>query len=64
MSYGRMGVVINAISAVDLALWDIVGKALNMPVYKQRGSRFEYRNVQSAGRATGRHDRACLGDAI
>jgi L-rhamnonate dehydratase len=35
--YGRKGLVINAISAVDLALWDIIGKALGMPVYKLLG---------------------------
>ncbi len=37
MNYGRMGVTMNAISGVDLALWDIVGKALNVPVYKLIG---------------------------
>ena len=37
MSYGRMGVTMNAISGVDLAMWDIVGKALNVPVYKLLG---------------------------
>lgn len=37
MSYGRMGVAINAISGVDLALWDLIGKALGMPVYKLLG---------------------------
>ena len=37
MYYGRKGLVINAISAVDLALWDIIGKALNVPVYKLLG---------------------------
>src|SRR6478735_3687200 len=37
MYYGRAGAVINAISGVDLALWDLVGNALNMPVYKLLG---------------------------
>lgn len=35
--YGRKGLVIHAISAVDLALWDIIGNALGMPVYKLLG---------------------------
>ncbi|MBI3698657.1 MAG: hypothetical protein HY238_27935, partial [Acidobacteria bacterium] len=37
MSYGRMGVVCNAISGVDMALWDLIGNALGMPVYKLLG---------------------------
>jgi len=37
MYYGRAGVVINAISGVDLALWDLIGNALGMPVYKLLG---------------------------
>jgi len=37
MSYGRMGVVMNAISGVDLALWDLYGKAMGMPIYKLLG---------------------------
>lgn len=35
--YGRKGMVVHAISAVDNALWDLVGKALGMPVYKLLG---------------------------
>ena len=37
MYYGQAGVVPNAISGVDLALWDLVGNALGMPVYKLLG---------------------------
>jgi L-alanine-DL-glutamate epimerase-like enolase superfamily enzyme len=37
MSYGRAGIAINAISGVDLAIWDIIGNALGMPVYKLLG---------------------------
>jgi L-rhamnonate dehydratase len=37
MPYGRMGIAINAISGVDLALWDLIGNALQMPVYKLIG---------------------------
>ncbi|MCP5112674.1 MAG: L-rhamnonate dehydratase, partial [bacterium] len=37
MYYGRKGAVINAISGVDLAIWDLIGKAAQMPVYKLLG---------------------------
>ncbi|MHC4401932.1 MAG: enolase C-terminal domain-like protein [Planctomycetota bacterium] len=35
--YGRKGVAVNAIGAVDNALWDLVGKALGAPVYQLLG---------------------------
>ena len=37
MSYGRAGIAINAISGVDLAVWDCIGNALGLPVYKLLG---------------------------
>jgi D-arabinonate dehydratase len=35
--YGRKGLVLNAISGVEVALWDILGKSCGQPVYKLLG---------------------------
>ncbi len=37
--YGREGAVIQAMAGIDLALWDIKGKALRQPVWKLLGGR-------------------------
>ncbi len=37
MRYGRKGIAIQAISAIDLALWDLIGNATGLPVYKLLG---------------------------
>src|ERR1700721_588516 len=35
--YGRKGLVVNTISCVDLALWDLLGKLRDEPVYQLLG---------------------------
>jgi D-arabinonate dehydratase len=37
MRVGRRGIVLAAISAVDIALWDLLGKKAGLPVYKLMG---------------------------
>ncbi|KAG7858421.1 hypothetical protein KL939_002543 [Ogataea angusta] len=37
MFYGRKGITLAVISVVDLALWDLLGKIRNEPVYKMIG---------------------------
>jgi len=39
VAYGRKGAVLAAISAVDIALWDIKGLVMNQPVFKLLGGR-------------------------
>lgn len=51
---GRRGVVIHAISAVEMALWDLCGKALDKPVYELLGGKprdhiTPYASLQPAG---------------
>lgn len=41
--YGRHGAAIQAMSGVEIALWDIVGKATRQPVYKLLGGGFRKR---------------------
>ncbi len=38
--YGRLGVVMHAISGVDMAVWDIMGKAAGRPVHKLLGASY------------------------
>ena len=39
LNIGRRGVVLHAISAVDIALWDLFGKQLGVPVYELLGGK-------------------------
>jgi L-rhamnonate dehydratase len=43
MAFGRKGIGMVAISAVDIALWDVLGKAARQPVYRLLGGRTKAR---------------------
>jgi len=43
MAFGRKGVGMVAISAVDIALWDLLGKSAKQPVYRLLGGRTKKR---------------------
>ena len=54
--YGRRGIVIEVISGIDLALWDLVGKALGQTVYNLIGGKTKDRiPIYVTGNLTERH---------
>ena len=48
---GATGVASQAISAIEIALWDILGKATNMPIYKLLGADKHEVDVYATGGA-------------
>lgn len=56
LNFGRRGVVIEAISAVDIALWDLMGKAAGQPVYNLLGGQTRDRIRVYASRLYAQHD--------
>ncbi len=56
INYGRKGVALEAISAIDIALWDLIGKTLGQPVYNLLGGKTRGRIRVYASRLYARED--------
>jgi L-rhamnonate dehydratase len=53
MAFGRKGIAMVAISAVDIALWDLLGKSAKQPVFRLLGGRTKPRIPVYASRLYG-----------
>jgi L-rhamnonate dehydratase len=61
--YGRRGVAIQAISAIDIALWDICGKFWNQPIHIVLGAKWRDK-VRAYGSTLFRSTPAAMKDAV
>ena len=66
---GRRGVVIHAMSAIEMALWDLCGKAVGEPVYKLLGGAARdritpYASLQPAGHSFAEYRDALVDSAL
>jgi L-alanine-DL-glutamate epimerase-like enolase superfamily enzyme len=61
---GRRGITVSALSGIDIALWDLLGRALGQPVWRLLGGRLRERIPAYASAARVREARQALGPDV
>jgi L-rhamnonate dehydratase len=64
VNIGRKGLVLEAVSAIDIALWDVLGQAQGQPVYNLIGGRTKPRLRAYVSSAYAREDLDRLGEEV
>jgi len=62
LALGRKGIALEAISAIDIAIWDIKAKLIGQPLYNMLGGKVRQRTRAYASQLYARHDMETLHD--